>query len=50
MSQIRSLTNLVGNGVATVVIAKWENEFAEPSPAMEEPVPVIESELSPDLT
>jgi aerobic C4-dicarboxylate transport protein len=27
MSQIRSLTNLVGNGVATVVVAKWENEF-----------------------
>lgn len=30
MSQIRSLTNLVGNGVATIVVAKWENEFAEP--------------------
>jgi aerobic C4-dicarboxylate transport protein len=27
MSQIRSLTNLVGNGVATIVIAKWEDEF-----------------------
>jgi len=27
MSQIRSLTNLVGNGVATIVVAKWENEF-----------------------
>ena len=27
MSQIRSLTNLVGNAVATIVIAKWENEF-----------------------
>jgi len=27
MSQMRSLTNLVGNGVATVVVAKWENEF-----------------------
>ncbi|HWF08566.1 MAG TPA: C4-dicarboxylate transporter DctA [Bryobacteraceae bacterium] len=32
MSQIRSLTNLMGNGVATVVIAKWENEFTEPAP------------------
>lgn len=30
MSQIRSLTNLIGNGVATVVIAKWEDEFEEP--------------------
>ncbi|HTQ56308.1 MAG TPA: dicarboxylate/amino acid:cation symporter [Bryobacteraceae bacterium] len=27
MSQMRSLTNLVGNGVATIVVAKWENEF-----------------------
>ena len=27
MSQMRSLTNLIGNGVATIVVAKWENEF-----------------------
>jgi aerobic C4-dicarboxylate transport protein len=27
MSEMRSLTNLVGNGVATIVVAKWENEF-----------------------
>lgn len=27
MSEMRSLTNLVGNGVATVVVAKWEGEF-----------------------
>jgi aerobic C4-dicarboxylate transport protein len=27
MSQMRSLTNLIGNGVATVVVAKWEHEF-----------------------
>lgn len=24
MSEARALTNLIGNGVATVVIAKWE--------------------------
>jgi aerobic C4-dicarboxylate transport protein len=27
MSQMRSLTNLVGNAVATIVVAKWEHEF-----------------------
>lgn len=27
MSEMRSLTNLVGNGVATIVIARWEGEF-----------------------
>jgi aerobic C4-dicarboxylate transport protein len=27
MSQMRSLVNLVGNGVATIVVAQWENEF-----------------------
>ncbi|MEV3273016.1 dicarboxylate/amino acid:cation symporter [Paenibacillus larvae] len=27
MSEARSITNLIGNGVATVVIAKMENEF-----------------------
>ncbi len=24
MSEIRSVTNLIGNGVATIVISKWE--------------------------
>ncbi len=27
MSEIRALTNLVGNGVATIVIARWEREL-----------------------
>jgi aerobic C4-dicarboxylate transport protein len=27
MSEMRSLTNLVGNSVATIVIARWENQF-----------------------
>ena len=27
MSEMRALTNLVGNGVATLVVAKWENEL-----------------------
>lgn len=27
MSEARAITNLIGNGVATVVIARWENEL-----------------------
>jgi aerobic C4-dicarboxylate transport protein len=27
MSEARALTNLIGNGVATLVVAKWENEL-----------------------
>jgi aerobic C4-dicarboxylate transport protein len=27
MSEMRALTNLVGNGVATIVVSKWENDF-----------------------
>ena len=29
MSQGRAMTNLIGNGIATVVVAKWENEIDE---------------------
>ena len=27
MSEARALTNLIGNGVATVVVARWEGEL-----------------------
>jgi aerobic C4-dicarboxylate transport protein len=27
MSEMRTLVNLIGNGVATIVVAKWEGEF-----------------------
>jgi aerobic C4-dicarboxylate transport protein len=27
MSECRALTNLIGNGVATVVISRWEKEL-----------------------
>ena len=27
MSEARAITNLIGNSVATVVVAKWENEI-----------------------
>lgn len=29
MAEARSVTNLIGNGVATVLVSKWENEFDE---------------------
>ena len=29
MSEARALTNLVGNGVATIVVAKWTGELDE---------------------
>jgi aerobic C4-dicarboxylate transport protein len=29
MSEARALTNLVGNGVATIVVARWEGEYNE---------------------
>ena len=28
MSECRALTNLIGNGVATVVISRWEKEVS----------------------
>ncbi|HEX8060034.1 MAG TPA: cation:dicarboxylase symporter family transporter, partial [Cyclobacteriaceae bacterium] len=31
MSEARAITNIIGNGVATVVIAKSEKEFTEPA-------------------
>jgi aerobic C4-dicarboxylate transport protein len=49
MSEARALTNFIGNGVATVVVSKWENELdvetmhrelANPSPLNDEPAAV----------
>jgi aerobic C4-dicarboxylate transport protein len=53
MAQCRAMTNMVGNGVATIVVARWENEFdavranavlngevKEPVPAATEPIAV----------
>jgi aerobic C4-dicarboxylate transport protein len=27
MSECRALTNIIGNGVATIVVSKWEGEL-----------------------
>ena len=50
MSECRALTNFVGNAVATVVVARWENELDEgmlaralSGQATEEPVPVLQA-------
>jgi DAACS family dicarboxylate/amino acid:cation (Na+ or H+) symporter/aerobic C4-dicarboxylate transport protein len=29
INQARAVTNLIGNGVATIVVARWENAFDE---------------------
>ena len=31
MSEARALTNLIGNGVATVVVAKWDRRRSTPT-------------------
>jgi Na+/H+-dicarboxylate symporter len=36
----RTMTNVIGNGVATAVVAKWENELTAPSEEDDEFVPV----------
>ncbi|MEO6033897.1 MAG: C4-dicarboxylate transporter DctA [Verrucomicrobiota bacterium] len=44
MSEARAVTNLIGNGVATVLISKWENEFDETKARnrLNHPVPPID--------
>lgn len=38
MSEARAITNIIGNGVATMVISKAENEYVEPELAADEPL------------
>jgi aerobic C4-dicarboxylate transport protein len=45
MSEARALTNLVGNGVATIVIAKWENELDKEQMARVMSSDYVEEEL-----
>ncbi len=43
MSEMRSLTNLAGNAVATIVVAKWEKEFDPTKAAAIQPDDVSEA-------
>ncbi|PWF45000.1 dicarboxylate/amino acid:cation symporter [Massilia glaciei] len=36
LDMARSATNVIGNGIATAVVAKWEGELTEPLPANKE--------------
>ncbi len=45
MSEARALTNLIGNGVATVVVSKWENELDKNQLAAALDNPAVEEEL-----
>lgn len=50
MSECRSLTNFVGNAVATIVVAKWEGAFDQGAfdcAMAGEPYPIEESEARP---
>lgn len=57
MSEARALTNLIGNGVATVVVSRWENELDLPKlqrvldndPESETVMPVLVEEPFPVL-
>jgi len=50
MSEARSITNLIGNGVATIVIAKSENEFDENAYQLAiSNAPELSSELIPEV-
>jgi len=57
MSEARALTNLIGNGVATVVVSRWENELDLPKlqrvldneSECDSEMPVLEEEPFPVL-
>jgi aerobic C4-dicarboxylate transport protein len=53
MSQCRALTNAIGNGIAALVVARWENELDRAQLARElEAGPATrggEAELEPQL-
>ena len=50
MSECRAITNLIGNGVATVVISRWEHEInpAALNEALRKPKSIVD--LEPETT
>ena len=52
MSEMRALTNLVGNGIATVVVAKWEKEIdtARMTRLLNDQIKKKHEELVPQMT
>ncbi|NUO77465.1 MAG: dicarboxylate/amino acid:cation symporter [Lysobacter sp.] len=49
MSEARALTNIIGNGVATVVVARWENELDRDRLQRELANPPSAADLDADL-
>jgi aerobic C4-dicarboxylate transport protein len=49
MSEARAITNLIGNGVATIVVARWEKEFDEAQAARILHSPAIEDAIEEQL-
>ena len=51
MSECRALTNLIGNGVATLAVARWENELdhAKLAAALAGELPEDEAAYEPEL-
>jgi aerobic C4-dicarboxylate transport protein len=47
MSEARAITNIIGNGVATLVIAKSEGDFLATSPAAEPGMAANSTDLQP---
>jgi len=45
MSEARAITNLIGNGIATIVVSKWEGDFDQAvyQAAMAGPVPDLQT-------
>jgi aerobic C4-dicarboxylate transport protein len=44
MSECRALTNIIGNGVATIVVSKWEGELDKERLSAELKHPSVDTE------